>query len=294
MAKTHLLFFFLLILLQTSLEGETLWGETDSRAESLNAESVNLALRRTGHLLLLAEEDSTTTIPPVKQLDVQTFMLTLHEGFDYDQLPGILRESLYLRNITADYEVQVFDCVTDTLILGYFYMSQIPDAPVPCVGRNLIRGCSHIKVVFQPGPKAENGKGLLMTLIIVIFVLAGLIFFRNYKQPPPISKDEPATASGIHLSATVFDLSKLKVVVAETERDLTFREAKLLHYFFQHPNELLERDRIQKNVWEDEGIIVDRSLDVFVSRLRKILAEDRGLRIVNVRGVGYRLEVNEQ
>lgn len=291
MVKTHFFLFSLFMLLQTPLAGETLWGESESEAVNINAESANLALRRTGHLLLLAEKDSATTIPPVKQLDPQTFVLTLHAGFDYDLLPGILRESLALRNITADYEVLVFDCVTDTLILGYFYMSQTPDDLLPCVGRNLIRGCSYIKVVFQPDTKTANGKQILTTLIIVTVVLAGLIFFRSYKQPSPVREDEPATTSGFRLSATELDQPNLKVVVAGTERELTFREAKLLHYFFQYPNELLERDRIQKNVWEDEGIIVDRSLDVFVSRLRKILAEDQGLRIVNVRGVGYRLVV---
>ena len=73
--------------------------------------------------------------------------------------------------------------------------------------------------------------------------------------------------------------------------ELTFRESKLLNYFYTHQNQVLERERILEAVWEDEGVIVGRSLDVFVSRLRKKIKADPGLQIVNVHGVGYKLVV---
>ena len=75
------------------------------------------------------------------------------------------------------------------------------------------------------------------------------------------------------------------------QHKLTYREAKLLQLLANHPNQVLERDQILKLVWEDEGITVGRSVDVFISRLRKLLAEDPTLRITAVHGVGYRFEV---
>ena len=72
---------------------------------------------------------------------------------------------------------------------------------------------------------------------------------------------------------------------------LTFRATKLLHYFVNHRNQLLKREQLLENVWEEEGILIGRSLDVFVSRLRKILKADDSLTIKTVHGVGYRLEV---
>jgi DNA-binding response OmpR family regulator len=72
---------------------------------------------------------------------------------------------------------------------------------------------------------------------------------------------------------------------------LTFRENKLLLYFANHPNQVLEREEILANVWGDEGLIVGRSLDVFVSRLRKILKNDTTLQLKNIHGIGYRLEI---
>jgi DNA-binding response OmpR family regulator len=53
----------------------------------------------------------------------------------------------------------------------------------------------------------------------------------------------------------------------------------------------VERSRIQKEIWEDEGVIVGRSLDVFISKLRKKLELDERVKIVVIRGMGYRLEV---
>ena len=60
----------------------------------------------------------------------------------------------------------------------------------------------------------------------------------------------------------------------------------------QHPNEVLSRDTLIAKVWEDEGVIVGRSLDVFISRLRKLLKGDDSVQIKTVHGVGYRLEVS--
>jgi DNA-binding response OmpR family regulator len=74
-------------------------------------------------------------------------------------------------------------------------------------------------------------------------------------------------------------------------QSLTFREAKLLQLFAENPDQLMEREFIINRIWADEGVLVGRSLDVFVSRLRKKLADDPSVAIVAVHGVGYKLEV---
>ncbi|MEZ4903249.1 MAG: winged helix-turn-helix domain-containing protein [Spirosomataceae bacterium] len=95
----------------------------------------------------------------------------------------------------------------------------------------------------------------------------------------------------IHFGESSMDLENQLLYSSNTQHNLTFREAKLLHLFIKHQNQVLERDFILKSVWEDEGVTVGRSVDVFVSRLRKLLQEDASLKIAAVHGVGYRLEV---
>ncbi|MEM6343584.1 MAG: response regulator transcription factor [Bacteroidota bacterium] len=89
----------------------------------------------------------------------------------------------------------------------------------------------------------------------------------------------------------ILDVPNQRLKRSAEQLDLTYRETRLLSLFFGHPNQLLERNWLEQIVWHDEGLVVGRSLDVFVSRLRKILSADPKLKLVNVRAKGYRLEL---
>ena len=73
---------------------------------------------------------------------------------------------------------------------------------------------------------------------------------------------------------------------------LTRTETRVLGIFALSPNEIIERSRLQKEIWEDEGVIVGRSLDMFISKLRKKLEPDPNIKIAVIRGKGYKLEIN--
>ena len=75
----------------------------------------------------------------------------------------------------------------------------------------------------------------------------------------------------------------------DTVQKLTQRETQLLGYLAHHKNRLLTREAILLHVWQDDDYFAGRSLDVFISRLRKYLLGDTTLRIENVHGVGFRL-----
>lgn len=73
---------------------------------------------------------------------------------------------------------------------------------------------------------------------------------------------------------------------------LTAREAELLALFCEHANHVLSKDSLLLSVWGDNSFFNSRSLDVFVSRLRKYLKEDPRIELVNIRGVGYKLLID--
>jgi two-component system, OmpR family, response regulator len=75
---------------------------------------------------------------------------------------------------------------------------------------------------------------------------------------------------------------------------LTNKEAKLLRLFCIHLNKVIERDIIQKAIWEDEGYFVGRSMDVFISRLRKIFKDEPSVNIHTIHGTGYKLQVSDK
>jgi two-component system, OmpR family, response regulator len=93
------------------------------------------------------------------------------------------------------------------------------------------------------------------------------------------------------LGKLVCDFANQQILVNDQAITLTNKEAKLLKLFCLHKNKVIDRDSIQKAIWEDEGYFVGRSMDVFISRLRKLLRDDPSINLLNVHGVGYKLEV---
>ncbi|MEL6865263.1 MAG: response regulator transcription factor [Bacteroidota bacterium] len=87
-----------------------------------------------------------------------------------------------------------------------------------------------------------------------------------------------------------FDHNNLSLHLDGEAKSLTQKEADLLKFFAENPNEVLKRSDILKALWGEDDYFMGRSLDVFISRLRKYLKKDEALRIENIHGVGFRLK----
>lgn len=97
--------------------------------------------------------------------------------------------------------------------------------------------------------------------------------------------------SRLSIGQSVFDLHNLVITSNGKVTQLTYKEGKLLEMFFRRPDTLIERQVFLKTVWQDDGFFVARSMDVFISRLRKYLQPDPTIRIENIRGIGYIMKV---
>ncbi|MFZ4932042.1 response regulator transcription factor [Chryseobacterium sp. Mn2064] len=75
---------------------------------------------------------------------------------------------------------------------------------------------------------------------------------------------------------------------------LTQRESELLLYFIRNKNTVLKRQDILKAIWGDDDYFMGRSLDVFISRLRKVLADEQNILIENLHGIGFRFSEKHQ
>jgi DNA-binding response OmpR family regulator len=87
-----------------------------------------------------------------------------------------------------------------------------------------------------------------------------------------------------------FDSSSLLLKNNSTEKTLTQKEAEVLKLLYQNRDRVLKREEILKHVWGDDDYFMGRSMDVFISKLRKYLKDDPSIQIVNYHGVGFRLE----
>jgi len=90
----------------------------------------------------------------------------------------------------------------------------------------------------------------------------------------------------------VLDLNNLSLSTNESKIQLTQKEVDILALFVSNQNSLLRREFILKSVWEDDGYFVGRSMDVFISKLRKHFKDDPSININNIHGSGYRFEID--
>ncbi|PIZ05879.1 MAG: DNA-binding response regulator, partial [Flavobacteriales bacterium CG_4_10_14_0_8_um_filter_32_5] len=88
-----------------------------------------------------------------------------------------------------------------------------------------------------------------------------------------------------------FDVKNQLLSSKNEQRNLTKKEARILTYLCEHKNDIAPRELILKNIWGNDDYFSGRSMDVFISKLRKYLANDDTITINNIHGVGFKLEV---
>lgn len=100
----------------------------------------------------------------------------------------------------------------------------------------------------------------------------------------------PQPVSNYQIGCYEFDYPNLSLTCNGETKTLTQREADLLKLFLDQPNQVIKRSDILEKLWGEDDYFLGRSLDVFISRLRKYLKDDPDLKIENIHGVGFRLK----
>ena len=113
------------------------------------------------------------------------------------------------------------------------------------------------------------------------------IFLHRSKKvaPPPVNK--------IQMGKYSFDPQNYLLLYDGVKEDLTQREFELLKLFTENKDKVLTREQILKSLWGEDDYFMGRSLDVFISRLRKILAKEPGVQIENLHGIGFKFSIAE-
>jgi len=97
------------------------------------------------------------------------------------------------------------------------------------------------------------------------------------------------TSEVITIGAYTFDFPKQQLFFEGNSEQLTHREAHLLFHLIKNKNQVLDRSLILKKLWGNDDFFSARSMDVFITKLRKKLQKDETIQIINVRGFGYKL-----
>ncbi len=95
------------------------------------------------------------------------------------------------------------------------------------------------------------------------------------------------------LGKFTFDSVNLRLKIGDEDKKLTKREAAILKLLAENKNKVIERSLVLNLIWGDDNYFNGRSLDVFITKLRKYLSADENIQIANLHGVGFKFEVKE-
>ena len=128
-------------------------------------------------------------------------------------------------------------------------------------------------------PKPFSMKELLLKINIFI----------KRSQSQPVSSGMPSKS--IKIGRFIFHPEELILSFDGETRRLTLKEAELIRFFAENPNKVLSRNEILQKVWGSDDYFLGRSLDVFISRLRKYFKTDSNVKITNLHGIGFRFSI---
>jgi DNA-binding winged helix-turn-helix (wHTH) protein len=306
---------------------------TEHSARDLRAKQVNLMIRQIGHRLQLQAGDLTSRVMPVTENEKGTFLLQFENKFvfNHDSLMALSRNLLPKTEFPSGYTVTVHDCIKSDIIYGFQINNSSPDI-LACSGRIQPVGCYSIEFAFADFYKnieqKEPGTNPLTTLakvdpqemvlkpeeiktipfetvvycgimLLGVALLIGISRFGKAAKPLPMQEQSQVVINDCvpeypALGKFLFDVKGQRLLLGGEMTRLTDKECKVLELLYKNFGELMLRETLMQKVWIDEGVITGRSLDMFVSKLRKKLSPDPELRITNVHGKGYKLEEQER
>lgn len=278
--------YIILFLLILVLVPNSSWCQTDKQDKE-----IKVALRKVGHQLLLKLGDSTSRVLPIEKYDSAYSIRFENElSFNPEDVSIILNNVLIESSLDYDYIAEVKSCLGGEISHSFQHKKNETPEELACALRTLPKDCYLISVTFTfPEAGQEEEQGILFYILLLVFpaIIIGILVYWIFKKN---KKENPHC---IELGKFQFDKLNTELILKEQRIELTSKEADLLELLHENVNQTVERDTILHQVWGDEGDYIGRTLDVFISKLRKKLEADQNIKIVNVRGVGYKLIVNQ-
>ena len=266
-----------------------------------NEKQLEVALRTIGHQLLQKSGDSVSRVMPISR-EKERYKIEFESAFHFmpETLFHTVSTVVKKANITKPFIVEVEDCLTGQVVYNYEIDSATQLNHLPCGGREYPTACYNIfftiKVpgISYPMQSVVQGKIVTAKKISKAYYALGalaLLFLSVFLFKKKNKKEQVDDPNLLSIGDFEFDKRNANLSLNDQQFELSGKEASLLLLLHENINETVERDEILNKVWGDEGDYIGRTLDVFISKLRKKLEGDAKVKIVNIRGVGYKLSL---
>ncbi len=264
----------------------------------LRAKQTNIIIREMGHQLLRQAGDQTSRVLPVTEIKEGTFQLRFEHKlvFDHDSLIALSQRLLSKTEFPSGYAVTVHDCADGEIVYGFRMNSTTPDI-LACEGRVQPAGCYIIEFAFPDFYETAPDYpfiGLVGSGILMLSVVALLIGHFGKSEVSVLHQEKGGIKGAVQepvvLGKFLFDTKNQRLLLGPEVISLTDKECRILGLLNRNFGEMTPRETLMQ-IWLSEGVIIGRSLDMFISKLRKKLSGDPELSITNVHGKGYKLEI---
>lgn len=219
------------------------------------------------------------------------FFVTTNSPVSSQEVDTMIQKEFSDRNISLDYEIGVYNAEDDSLVYGNYVKNTITD--ISETSYEATDQTNKNFAVLFPSRKSylltQMDSWIFITLVLL---LASWSIFHLVAYSRGSSVVSSLTHNQIRLGNSCLDFHNQNLVVNNFTYQLTYKENKILKMFFENPNQVIEREVFLENIWGEDGFFVSRSMDVFISKVRKYLSMDETIKIENLRSIGYRLHVS--
>lgn len=276
------------------LLGFTLFCQTENNVDE---QHMKVVMRMIGHEFLLQIGDSTSRVLPIEKID-NRFRIKFERNFSIEpDLLSLTASKVFEKNnIRNGYIMEVEACDSNELVYSFEHDPLTSADLIPCKSRSLAQNCyffyftilSNIPIEKDIQQATNDSTWIIYFVLGILTFLVLITFLRKKKK----LVTRPLNPDWLSIGEYHFDKNNMKLIFRGAEEDLSGKESNLLELLYANKNKTLDREYILNAVWNDEGDYIGRTLDVSISKLRKKLKKDSTIKILNIRGVGYRFVVN--
>ncbi|MCF6407290.1 helix-turn-helix domain-containing protein [Chitinophaga filiformis] len=260
-----------------------------NKKDEISEKHLEVVLRYIGHRLLLSAKDSSSRVLPVKKVNGTTYQLSFENKFSFasDSLINLVQREFQKTDLATNYIVNLKNCEKKETVLA-FEINGRAGHLTPCRGRRLAVSCYVIEIELF---KRNNFNSLWLLLVPIPLGFIG--FYVKDKFRKKEGKESIANNNDhIQLGSFQFYADNNVLKTGDKSISLSEKETKALKIFAENINQIVERETLMKEIWEDKGIVViSRNVDVLVSKLRKKLTDDNSIKFITVPGRGYKFTI---
>ncbi len=252
----------------------------------LKEKQSQLVVRSIGDALLHSLGNDYEPLLPVKKVDSATYRLAFTS-------PLIIKPDtlvkIALKHINTSLSnqsiIHVLDAKTQEIVYG-FEINHFTEHKIPCLGRVLPKSDYLVDVSFYKTHKVSSRSVVYSAFIIFILFLVIIAVFLFLKRNKLNDLDNVNTIKGMRIISNLNQIAFNNNIVQLTEKEM-----QIFEILFREEGKLVTREYLTNEVWFKKGVITARSLDMYISRLRKKMKKISGSKIINHHGKGYVLEI---